>query len=114
MWGYALWGCIGAAVNCGVVFIEATHRVKGWPWVWPLGPGGRPYAVSVVMQLGIGAATAAAVQGSGLITDSILVAFGIGAASPVVVKKVSRYAQSLLPGEEHPEEDDHSGRGLKP
>lgn len=100
MWLYAVWGCVGAAVNCGVVFVEATRRVKSWPWVWPKGPGGGPYAAAVLVQLGVGAATASAVLGSGLIADNTLVAFGIGTATPVVVKKVSRYVQLLLPGEE--------------
>ncbi|MGK8489659.1 hypothetical protein [Nocardia asiatica] len=100
MWLYAVWGCVGAAVNCGVVFVEATRRVKGWPWVWPQGPGGGPYAASVLVQLGVGAATASVVLDSGVIAANALVAFGIGTATPVVVKKVSRYVQSLLPGEE--------------
>lgn len=99
MWLYAVWGCVGAAVNCGVVFLEASRQVKkGWPWTDPYGPGAAPYAVSIVIQLGIGAATAAAVMGGGVITANSLVAFGIGTASPVVVKKVSRYAQAVLPG----------------
>lgn len=98
MWLYAVWGCIGAAVNCGLVFVEATTRVKGWPWVRPHGPGGGPYAAALLTQLGVGAATAAAVVGSGVISSNVLVAFGIGTATPVVVKKLSTYVQSVLPG----------------
>lgn len=99
MWLYAVWGCVGAAVNCGVVFVEAVRQVrKGMPWTEPYGPGAGPYALSILVQLGIGAATAAAVLGSGVIVGNILVAFGIGTATPVVVKKVSRYVQALLPG----------------
>ncbi|MEU4842375.1 hypothetical protein [Nocardia testacea] len=99
MWLDALWGCVGAAVNCGLVFLEASRRAKGWPWPEPQGPGGGVYAVSVLIHLGIGAATATAVLGSGLIAPNILVAFGIGTATPVVVKKVSKYVESLIPGE---------------
>lgn len=100
---YAVWGCVGAAVNCGVVFVEATRRAKGWPWARPKGPGGGPYAASVVVQLGIGAATASVVVGSGLIAANVAasgLAFGIGTATPVVVKKLSQYVESLLPGED--------------
>ncbi|WP_063016343.1 hypothetical protein [Nocardia nova] len=111
MWLYAVWGCIGAAVNCGVVFLEASKRVKGWPWVAPRGPGGGPYAASIVVQLGIGAATAAGVLGSGLIAANVAangLAFGIGTATPVVVKKIGQYVESLVPGEKDPE-DGHEG-----
>ena len=109
MWLYAVWGCVGAAVNCGVVFVEATRRAKGWPWVRPKGPGGGPYAASVVVQLCIGAATAAGVVDSGLIVANVAangLAFGIGTATPVVVKKLGQYIESLLPGEDDHGEDD--------
>lgn len=104
MWLYAVWGCVGAAVNCGVIFVEASNRVKGWPWIAPAGPGGGVYAASVVVQLAAGAATSAAVIGSGLIGTNVLVAFGIGSGTPVVLKKLSTYVRSLLPGEEPPDQ----------
>ncbi|GAA5100078.1 hypothetical protein [Nocardia iowensis] len=104
MWLYAVWGCIGAAVNCGVVFVEASTRVKGWPWGQPEGPGGGVYAAAVVVQICTGAATSAAVLSSGLITPNILIAFGIGTGTPVVLKKLSFYVQSLLPGDEEPQD----------
>lgn len=93
---YALWGLVGAAANVGVVFLEASKRAKGWPWVRPKGPGGGVYAVSIVIHLGIATATTAAMASTSIVT-SYFVAFGIGAAAPVVVKKVARYAESLLP-----------------
>ncbi|MFF0493878.1 hypothetical protein ACFYTQ_33070 [Nocardia sp. NPDC004068] len=111
MWLYAVWGCVGAAVNCGVVFLEATKRVKGWPWPRPKGPGAGPYAVSVLVQWGIGAATAAAVLDSGLIVTTVAangLAFGIGTATPVVVKKISQYVETLVPGQD--ESDDDTGK----
>ncbi|MGS2805531.1 hypothetical protein [Nocardia sp. MW-W600-9] len=100
MWLYAVWGCVGAAVNCGLVFLEASNRAKGWPWVRPEGPGGGVYAVSIVIHLAVATATSVAILSSGLIATSVLVAFGIGTGTPVVVKKVSGYVQSLLPGED--------------
>ncbi|TQJ05073.1 hypothetical protein FB471_4896 [Amycolatopsis cihanbeyliensis] len=27
----AVWGVLGAVANLGVLFVEATRRVKGWP-----------------------------------------------------------------------------------
>ena len=127
MWLYAVWGCVGAAVNCGVVFVEATNRVKGWPWVWPHGPGGGPYAASVLVHLVIGAATAAGVLDSGLIVTTVGangLAFGIGTATPVVVKKISRYVERIVPGEKDSSEnpageaelgkDPHGQREVRP
>ncbi|NKY36450.1 hypothetical protein HGA13_25770 [Nocardia speluncae] len=53
----------------------------------------------MLTQLGVGAATAAAVVGSDVIAGNVLVAFVIGTATPVVVKKLSTYVQSVLPGD---------------
>lgn len=96
MWQHALWGLVGAAANVGVVFIEASRRVKGWPWARPKGPGGGVYAVSVLANLAIAASAAAAVSTTEIIGNG-MVAFGIGAAGPIVVKKIARYVESLLP-----------------
>jgi hypothetical protein len=96
MWEYALWGLVGATANRGVVFLEAAQRVKGWPWTRPDGPGGGVYAVSVLMHLGIAAATTAALATATIISNG-LIAFGIGATAPTVVKKVAGYAEKLVP-----------------
>src|SRR5882757_9076320 len=96
MWQDALWGLIGAASNIGVVFLEASRRVKGWPWACPKGPGGDVYAVMIIIQLGIASATTAAVSTTGIVANPFI-AFGMGAAAPVVVKKVAKYVESLLP-----------------
>ncbi|MFD1047369.1 hypothetical protein ACFQ1S_18385 [Kibdelosporangium lantanae] len=107
MWQYALWGLVGAAANVGVVFLEASTRVKGWPWQSPKGPGGGVYAVSIFIHLGIATATTAALATTTIIVSNF-VAFGIGAAAPVVVKKMARYAESLLPAAE---DDEKPGGG---
>jgi hypothetical protein len=96
VWQYALWGLIGASANIGVVFLEASQRVKGWPWASPKGPGGGVYAVSVLVNLGISAGATAALSSTGMVVND-MVAFGIGASGPIVVKKVARYVESLLP-----------------
>lgn len=107
MWQYALWGLIGAAANRGVVFLEAAQRVKGWPWTQPKGPGGGVYAVSIVVHLGIATATTAALTTATIVTNG-LIAFGIGAAAPTVVKKMAGYAERLLPPNDSNEQQ---GRG---
>lgn len=96
-WQYAVWGLVGGAANCGVVFLEASGRVKGWPWARPHGPGGGVYLVSILVHLGVAAATAAALAAGAIVSNS-LIAFGIGAGAPVVVKKVAAYAETFLPG----------------
>lgn len=99
VWQYALWGLVGASVNRALLFLEASRRVKGWPWADPDGPGGGVYAVSIVLHLGIATATTAAMSTTTIISNGFL-AFGMGAAAPVVVKKISGYALTLLPSNE--------------
>jgi hypothetical protein len=96
VWEFASWGALGAAANIGVVFLEASRRVKAWPWDRPKGPGGGVYAASVLIQLGIATVTTAALATAAIVTNAF-VAFGIGAAAPSVVKKVARYAEGLIP-----------------
>jgi hypothetical protein len=96
---YALWGVLGATANLGVVFLEASKRVKGWPWARPHGPGGGVYTASVVIQLGIAAGTTAAASTVEVVSSG-LIAFGIGAAAPTVVKKIARTAESFLPDQD--------------
>ncbi|MBB5856480.1 hypothetical protein HDA45_006567 [Amycolatopsis umgeniensis] len=57
------------------------------------------YAVSVVVHLAIAGSTTAAVATTSLISNG-LIAFGMGAAAPVVVKKVAGYALQSLPSAE--------------
>ena len=92
----ALWGFLGAATNCGVVFLEASRRVKGWPWVEPDGPGGGVYAASVGIHLFVGTATTVAVSTTPIVSSG-LIAFGIGISAPTVVKKVAAYVETMLP-----------------
>lgn len=101
MWHYALWGLLGAAVNRALLFLEASHRVKGWPWIRPEGPGGGVYAVSILLHLAIATATTAALATTSILTNGLL-AFAMGAAAPVVVKKISGYALTMLPPEAEP------------
>ncbi|MBB5801254.1 hypothetical protein F4560_001022 [Saccharothrix ecbatanensis] len=110
MWQYALWGLVGAASNCGVVFLEASRRVKGWPWARPRGPGGGVYAASILVHLGLGALTAGALADSLIVTNSF-VAFGTGVAAVALVKKAGSYAlttvSSTKDDDQQEEQDDH-------
>jgi len=106
VWQFALWGAVGAAANIGVVFLEASRRVKSWPWERPKGPGGGVYAASIFIQLGIATATTSALATAAIVTNAF-VAFGIGAAAPSVVKKVARYAEALIPSNDHDEQVTH-------
>jgi hypothetical protein len=54
--------------------------------------------VSIVLHLAIAAATTAALSTTAILSNGFL-AFGMGAAAPVVVKKVSGYALTLLPAD---------------
>lgn len=105
MWQFAVWGLVGAMANVGVVFIEATRRVKGPPWARPYGPGGGMYAISVLVHLLVAAGATGALANGAIVTNSI-VAFAIGAAAPVVVKKLAKYAETILPAT-----DDDTGSG---
>ncbi|MEA5358282.1 hypothetical protein VA596_01935 [Amycolatopsis sp., V23-08] len=95
MWQFALWGLVGAVANRGVVFLEALQRAKGWPWPRPYGPGGGPYAASIIVHVGVAAAASSVAAAAGLITN-VLLAFGVGAAAPSVVKKLASYAERMV------------------
>ncbi|GLZ43558.1 hypothetical protein [Actinokineospora sp. NBRC 105648] len=95
IWQYALWGLVGAAANIGVVFLEASNRVKGWPWERPSGPGGGVYLASVLVNLAIATGTTAALSTTTIVTHGFI-AFGVGAAAPAVVRKVASYAENLI------------------
>ncbi|MFE0023373.1 hypothetical protein [Amycolatopsis sp. NPDC059021] len=65
------------------------------------------YAVSILIHLGIAAAAVAALSTTTVVANG-LVAFGAGAAAPVIVKKMARYAESLVPvrgGKPQPPQD---------
>ncbi|MBF6172603.1 hypothetical protein [Nocardia blacklockiae] len=105
MWGFALWGLLGAAVSCGIAFIETVNRVKTWPWAAPHGPGGAVYAASTVTQLAIAAPTAAAVTGSGVVGSKYegsfpLISLVVGIGCVQVVRKLARFALTITPGVE--------------
>lgn len=92
-----MWGLAGAAVNRALVFLEATQRVKAWPWAAPDGPGGALFAVAQVLHLGIGTAVTAAASTTPVVANGFT-AFGIGAVAPLVVKKLAGYTLAQLPG----------------
>jgi hypothetical protein len=95
-WQYALWGLAGASINRALIYLEASQRVKGWPWRYPHGPGGGAYFLSVVLHCGIGGSVTAAAAQSGVISNALL-ALGMGASAPAVVKKLSQYTLAILP-----------------
>ncbi|MCU1647142.1 MAG: hypothetical protein JWN03_7417 [Nocardia sp.] len=56
--------------------------------------------MSILIHLGVATATTAALATT-LIVSNALIAFGVGAGAPVIVKKLAQYAESLLPGEDN-------------
>lgn len=105
LWQYAAWGLLGAAINRALIFLEANRRVKGPAWQFPQGPGGGYFALAVMLHCGIGAGVTAAAAASHLIA-SPLIALGLGATAPVVVKKVGRTAMEAVPPADGDESDD--------
>ena len=95
-WQYALWGLAGAAVNRTLIFLEALERTKVAPWREPQGPGGLLYSIATFLHCGIAAVVVGAVSSAGGVHNAA-VALGLGAAAPVVVKKLSTYTLALLP-----------------
>jgi len=68
------------------------------------------YAVSIIIHLGIATATTAALSTTTIITSGFI-AFGIGAAAPVVVKKVAGYAETLIQSNEEGDDRHRQDRG---
>jgi hypothetical protein len=96
VWHYAAWGLAGAAINRALIYLEASQRSKGPPWRPPQGPGGGFYLISVILHCGIGSVVTWAAAQSHLV-PSALVALGMGATAPVVVKKASAFTLTILP-----------------
>jgi len=96
-WQYAaLWGLAGGAVNRALIYLEAAQQIKGVPWRRPAGPGGGVYLTAVLLHSVIAAVVTGAVAQSGYVPNAV-VALAIGAAAPVVVKKLSYYTLAVLP-----------------
>jgi hypothetical protein len=91
-----LWGLAGAAVNRTLIFLEANRRVKGMAWRYPEGPGGGFFALATALHCSIGAIVSAATAQSGYVSNAV-VALGVGASAPVVMKSLSRMALAALP-----------------
>lgn len=89
MWVFALWGLLGGLAVEAMDFVKAIRRVKGWPWRPPLGPGGGPYCVSVIVRIGAGGILAGAAGASGQISGPII-ALALGTAAPLVLEKLSQ------------------------
>ena len=109
VWQYAaVWGLAGGAVNRALIYLEAAQRVKGPPWRQPDGPGGGVYMVAVLLHCAIAAVVTGAVAQADYVPNAV-VALGIGAAAPVVVKKLSSYTLAVMPktsddkGQDEPE-----------
>jgi hypothetical protein len=97
LWQYAaLWGLAGGAVNRILIYLEAAQRVKGPPWRFPHGPGGGMYVASLFLHCAIAAVVTGAAGQAGYVPNAV-VALGMGAAAPVVVKKLSSYTLAVLP-----------------
>src|SRR4051794_14255957 len=87
----SLWGLAGAAINRALVFLEANRKVKGPAWRYPEGPGGEFFALATALHCVMGAVVTTAAAQSGFVPKA-LVALGLGASAPVVMKTLSRMA----------------------
>ncbi|URM94088.1 hypothetical protein LUW76_06960 [Actinomadura madurae] len=114
MWQFVVWGLMGAAANRTLAFLEANRRVKGPPWRYPKGPGGRYYLFACALHCMLAAMVTSAAAASDLI-DAPWLAFAFGAGAPAIMAKLGRYALWALPpgpdGDENDEDDEDDGPG---
>ena len=66
--------------------------------------------MSIVLHLGIAAAVTAALAATPILTN-VFVAFGAGAAAPIIVRKAALGAIKLLPPEGHDGQQPHKKPG---
>jgi hypothetical protein len=105
-WQYPLWGLAGAAAARAVSCAEAIPRVKGPPWRFPYGPGGRMYLLAVALHCLVGIAVTGAAAAQSATFRHALVELGLGAGASVALKTLSGYTLAWLPRQrEH--EDEH-------
>ncbi|MGK5628547.1 hypothetical protein [Streptomyces sp. URMC 123] len=91
MWAACLWGLGGAGAVEALALIGAIRRVGGFPWQveGELGPG--PYAVVVLLRLGVGVVAAAALGMSGQM-GVVASAIAAGIAAPKLLEQLGQQA----------------------
>lgn len=85
----AVWGVLGGLCVELLELYGRIHRTPKWNWREPIPQGMIAYLISVTIRVGIGAVVAAAAAASGQVSGT-LTAFGLGAAAPLVIEKLSR------------------------
>ncbi|NKZ06807.1 hypothetical protein [Actinomadura latina] len=98
MWQFALWGLAGAVANRTAAFLEANGRVKGPPWRYPKGPGGRYYVFACALHCMLATIVTSAAAASDMIPEP-WVAFAMGASAPAVLAKLGRYVLLAVPAD---------------
>lgn len=88
-WGAGVWGLAGGLCVEALALYATIRGTRRWNWRRPIPQGLMAYLISVVVRVGSGAFLAAAAAGSGQVSGS-LAAFGLGAAAPLVVEKLSK------------------------
>jgi hypothetical protein len=86
---FTAWGLFGGFAVEGLEFSAAIRRTGRWPWRQPGEPGPLPFAISIIIRLGVGAGLAAAAG----MADQISGPFGalaVGVAAPLVVEQLAR------------------------
>ncbi|NVI87983.1 hypothetical protein [Actinomadura sp. BRA 177] len=111
MWQFALWGLLGAVANRTAAFLEANQRVKGPPWRYPKGPGGRYFLFACALHCLLATMVTSAAAASDMI-PAPWVAFILGAGAPAVLAKLGRYALLALPAD--PGDGDYDDEGDRP
>ncbi|MFJ3728819.1 hypothetical protein ACIPYQ_40510 [Streptomyces sp. NPDC090045] len=84
-----LWGLLGAALIEGLDLYTAIHTTDGWPWKKKGEPAFAPYAVAVIIRLGVGMGLTAAFAASGQVAGP-LAALTIGIAAPKILQQLAK------------------------
>ncbi|ARE79430.1 hypothetical protein B6R96_35980 (plasmid) [Streptomyces sp. Sge12] len=88
-----LWGLLGAALIEGLDLYTAIHTTDGWPWKKKGEPAFAPYAVAVIIRLGVGMGLTAAFAASGQVAGP-LAALTIGIAAPKILQQLAKQGLS--------------------
>jgi hypothetical protein len=89
MWAACLWGLGGAAAFEGWTLHEVIDSVGGFPWKHRGHLKVAPYAVAVLIRLGVGVIVTAACSASGQVAGPVA-ALAVGVAAPKILQQMFR------------------------
>ena len=111
MWHFVVWGVLGAVAHRANAFMEVNASRRKWPLRSPEGPDGKYYLAACAVHCFLAGVVTAAAASGGQVT-TVWHALFLGAATPSVLAKFTRYALRDAPPAVGECEDDQTGAAV--